>query len=179
MNTAPGRPNNPRDIHTGSRLMRLLDILHRAEDLLIALLLTATMALALFQIVQRNIMGTGLLWGDILIRIMVLWLGMAGAMAAARERKHIRIDLLTHFLTPGLRQATESLSALFAAGVCLIAGYVSLQFVRSEYAAGDLAFGNVPYWLCETVLPLGFTVIALRYGIQFVLCARGRSMDRG
>ena len=94
MNTAPGRPNNPSDVHPGSRLMRLLDILHRAEDLLIALLLTATMALALFQIVQRNIMGTGLIWGDILIRIMVLWLGMAGAMAATITIR----ALISHFI---------------------------------------------------------------------------------
>ena len=85
MNTAPGRLNNPRETSSRPRLMRMLDLLHRAEDLFIALLLTATMMLAFFQIVQRNLMGTGIAWGDILIRVMVLWLGMAGAMAATWE----------------------------------------------------------------------------------------------
>ena len=178
MTTAPGWPNNPSDPTPWPRQKRVLDLLHRVEDFLIAVLLTATMALALLQIVQRNVMGTGIVWGDILIRIMVLWLGMAGAMAATRERKHIRIDLLTRFLTPALRRAAESLSALFAAAVCLVGGYFSLQFVLSEYAVGDLAFGRVPYWMCEAVLPLGFTVIALRYGIQFLLCARAGFKER-
>jgi TRAP-type C4-dicarboxylate transport system permease small subunit len=155
----------------------MLELLHRVEDLVIAVLLTATMALAFYQIIQRNLWGTGIVWGDILVRIMVLWLGMAGAMAATREQKHIRIDLLTRFLAPGLKRAADSLSVLFAAAVCLVAGYFSLQFVVSEYAAGDIAFGRVPYWICAAILPFGFTIIALRYGIQFVLCVRGRSMD--
>ena len=173
MNTAPGRLDNPRDAAYRSHLMRMLDLLHRVEDVLIAFLLTATMVLAFFQIVQRNLMGTGVVWGDILIRVMVLWLGIAGAMAATREHKHIRIDLLTRFLSPGFKRAANSLSTLFAAGVCLVAGYFSLQFVRSEYAAGDMAFGSVPYWVCEAILPLGFAVIALRYGLQFFLSIRG------
>ena len=177
MTTAPGWPHNPSDPNPRSpRLKRMLDLLHRVEDLIIAVLLTATMILAFYQIIQRNVMGTGIVWGDILIRIMVLWLGMAGAMAATREHKHIRIDLLTRFLTPGLKRAADSLSLLFAAAVCLVAGYFSLQFVVSEYAAGDIAFGRVPYWMCEAILPFSFTLIALRYVIQFFLCVRGRSM---
>ena len=178
MNTAPGRLNNPRETSPRPRLMRMLDLLHRAEDLFIALLLTATMMLAFFQIVLRTLMGTGIVWGDILIRVMVLWLGMAGAMAATREHRHIRIDLLTRFLPSGLRRIASRLSALFAAGVCLVAGYFSLQFVRSEYAAGDMAFGSVPYWVCEAILPLGFTVIALRYGLQFFLSAGDEFEER-
>ena len=78
----------------------MLQLIHRVEDLIIALLLTATMGLALYQIVLRNIIGTGIVWGDILIRLMVLWLGMVGAMAATRQRKHISVDLVTRFLSP-------------------------------------------------------------------------------
>lgn len=174
MTTAPGWPNKPRDATATSRLKRMLGLLHRLEDLLIAALLTATMALAFYQIVLRNVMDTGIVWGDILIRILVLWLGMAGAMAATRERMHIRIDLLTRFLTPGWQRVADSLTTLFAAAVCLVAAYFSLQFVLSEYVAGERAFGSVPYWVCEAILPLGFGVIALRYGIQFVVDTRGK-----
>jgi TRAP-type C4-dicarboxylate transport system permease small subunit len=127
------------------------------------------MGLALYQIVLRNFMDSGLVWGDVLVRILVLWLGMAGAMAATRERKHISIDLLTRFLAPDLRRVAASLTTLFAAVVCALAGYYCLQFVRSELAAGDLAFGRVPYWVCEAILPVGFAVIALRYGLQFAV----------
>jgi TRAP-type C4-dicarboxylate transport system permease small subunit len=177
MTTDPGSPKKAPEpaIGIGLGLDRMLGLLHRVEDLLIATLLTGTMGLALFQIFLRNVMGTGIVWGDVLIRILVLWLGMAGAMAATREHKHISIDLLTRFLAPGLRRAAAIMTTFFAAVVSGVAGYVSLRFVLSEYAAGDLAFGKVPYWLCEAILPLGFAVIALRYAIQFGIRLRGLS----
>ncbi|MBL0715710.1 MAG: TRAP transporter small permease subunit, partial [Desulfosarcina sp.] len=120
MTTDPDWPAKANDPAVPSRLMRMLHLIHRVEDLLIAVLLTTTMGLALFQIVARNVMGTGLVWGDILIRILVLWLGMAGAMAATRQRKHISIDLLRRFLSPGLRRVADSLCVFFAAWVCLV-----------------------------------------------------------
>lgn len=152
-----------------SRLDVMLQLIHRVEDLIIALLLTATMGLALYQIVLRNIFGTGLVWGDILIRLMVLWLGMVGAMAATRQRKHISVDLVTRFLSPEWRRVSEGLTTFFAGSICMVAFYFCLQFVISEYESGGLAFAQVPYWVCESILPLAFFVIAVRYFIQFLL----------
>ncbi len=165
----PDRPANMTEPTASSRLTRMLQITHRVEDMIIAVLLTATMGLALYQIVLRNVMGTGIVWGDILIRLMVLWLGMAGAMAATRQKKHISVDLVTRFLSPGGRRVSEGLTTFFAGSVCFVAFYFCLQFVKSEYEAGGLAFGTVPYWVCASILPLAFLIIALRYVIQFVL----------
>lgn len=152
------------------RYLRLLQlILHRTEDLIIAGMLTATMGLALYQIILRNLMGTGIVWGDVLVRLMVLWLGMAGAMAATRQRKHISVDLITRYLSPAWRRVVEGLTTLFAGGVCLAAFYYSLQFVLSERDFGSLAFAQVPYWVCVSILPAAFFIIAVRYFVQFGL----------
>ena len=175
MFTDPDRPARVTETTAPSRLDVMLKLIHRVEDLIIALLLTATLGLALYQIVLRSVMGTGLVWGDILVRLMVLWLGMVGAMAATRQRKHISVDLVTRFLSPGWRRVTEGVTTLFAGCVCLVAFYFCLQFVLSEYELGDLAFAQVPYWACEAILPLAFLIIAVRYGIQFLLAlTRGR-----
>ena len=174
MTTAPKGPPKVNEPSPPSRLKLALHLVHRVEDLMIAVLLTATMGLALYQIVLRNLMGTGIVWGDILVRLMVLWLGMAGSMVATRQRKHISVDLVTRFLPPGWRRASETVTTLFAGGVCLLASYYCLQFVISEYEAGGAAFANIPYWVCESILPLAFFIIALRYLIQFMMAlARG------
>jgi TRAP-type C4-dicarboxylate transport system permease small subunit len=170
----PDRPASMTEPTSPSRLVRVLQVAHQAEDMIIAVLLTATMGLAFYQIVLRNVMGTGIVWGDILIRLMVLWLGMAGAMAATRQRKHISVDLVTRFLSPGGRRVAEGLTTCFAGSVCLAACYYCLQFVKSEYEAGGLAFGPVPYWVCASILPLAFLIMALRYVIQFALILTGR-----
>ena len=161
---------------TASRgLARVQTVLHRLEDFIIAGMLVATMGLALYQIALRNVLGSGLVWGDSLVRLMVLWLGMAGAMVATRERKHITVDLVTRYLSPGGRRAAEALTTFFAGSVCLVAFYYSLQFVLSEYDFGSLAFGQVPYWACVAILPLAFLVIAGRYFFQLLTTLLGMS----
>ena len=52
---------------------------------------------AVFQILARNVFETGLLWGDDLVRMAVLWITMVGGVIAARERKHISINLFERF----------------------------------------------------------------------------------
>ena len=63
MTTVPGWPAKIRNPTARSRLTRVLGLIYRLEDLLIAVLLTATMGLALYQIILRNLMGTGMVWG--------------------------------------------------------------------------------------------------------------------
>ena len=55
--------------------MQLIRLLHRFEDSLLALLLSAMIALACTQIVLRNVFEASLLWVDPLLRVMVsTWL---------------------------------------------------------------------------------------------------------
>ena len=71
--------------------------LHRAEDALLVLLLSAMIVLAATQIMLRNFFDSGFVWIDPLLRVLVLWLGLIGATVATRNNRHIRIDLLSGF----------------------------------------------------------------------------------
>lgn len=152
-----------------SFLTRALAFVHRVEDMLLAGILTATMLLAVWQILLRNLLGSGIVWGDVLVRILVLWIGMAGAMVATRQRKHISIDLVSRYLSETTQKRIDSLTALFAATVCSIAAYYCFTFVQDEFAFGDIAFGQVPVWVCQAILPIAFSIIAARYFILFLI----------
>ena len=141
----------------------LLHWLHRGEDLALSALFLLTLGTAVAQIPLRNILGTSIVWADVMVRILVLWLGMFGAMVATRQYKHICIDLVFRYLSPSLKRAMERVVALFAGVVCAGAAYFSLLFVISEYQAGEIAFALIPAWLCESILPVAFTIIALRF----------------
>ena len=65
-----------------------------AEDALLVLILSSMILLAAGQIVLRNVLDIGFIWGDEALRLMVLWLAVAGAVAASRTDKHINIDVL-------------------------------------------------------------------------------------
>jgi len=38
-----------------------------------------------------------------------------------------------------------------------------LLFIGYEYEDGTIAFADVPVWLCQSIMPIGFGVMALRF----------------
>ena len=55
----------------------------------------------------------------------------------------------------------------------------SLRYMKDARESGEMAFGSLPVWVAETILPLAFTLIALRYLLRFVhhiQQARGREI---
>ena len=153
-------------------LHRLLRIAASVEDGILVLLLMAMIALAGTQILLRNLLETGLEWGDPLLRVTVLWLGLLGAMAATRDDNHISIDVVSRFLPPRAKTASRLVTDLFTATVCGLLAYHGARFVLFEKEAGSIAFGFVPTWVCELILPFGFGIIALRFCVSFVLRLR-------
>ena len=144
----------------------IVGVLYRLEDAILVALLTLMITVAVAQIFLRNFMGTGIIWGDTLVRITVLWIGLVGAMVAARHNKHINIDLVMRYLPHRPAMALNAIVLLFATAVCTLAAFYSFGFVLAEYTDGGMAFGSVPVWLCEAVMPLAFAVMALRYAMM-------------
>jgi TRAP-type C4-dicarboxylate transport system permease small subunit len=144
-------------------LGRILTVVYRIEDGILAAVLTLMIALAVVQILLRNFFGAGFIWGDVLVRVLVLWIGLIGAMIATRQNKHISIDLVARYLPKRFDLPVKAVVQLFAAVVCALAAFYSFVFVHAEYYDGGRAFGQVPVWVCEAIMPLAFAVMALRY----------------
>ncbi len=75
------------------RFRLLAGALGRLEDALLVALLGVLLLLASTQILLRNLFDAGLTWADPLLRVLVLWLGLLGAMIASRSGKHITLDV--------------------------------------------------------------------------------------
>jgi TRAP-type C4-dicarboxylate transport system permease small subunit len=141
----------------------LQTILHRLEDGVLVGLLLLLISIAVLQILLRNLFDSGVLWGDFLVRILLLWIGLVGAMVASRQGNHINIDLVTRYLPSRVKCLVNFIVELFTAMLCGIVAYYSLMFVQMEFAYGDNAFAQVPVWICQIIIPFAFIVIALRY----------------
>ncbi len=114
-------------------------------------------------------------WGDPATRLLVLWIALVGAMLAARDNRHIRIDLLQRLMPPRVRRVTDTLANLAAAGLCAVVAWFSAQFVALEYAEGYPAFASLPGWLAESIIPVAFAVIATRLARQALATVRANT----
>jgi len=150
------------------------------EDGLLVGLLATMIIVAGAQIVSRNLLDRGFVWGDELLRILVVWLTFVGAVAASRDRNHVAIDLLSRFLPRRGRLAARLLADVATAAIAALLAYASIRFVGMEkeaastvlqqiptwisrFVSGSGGEIGVPAWLVESILPVGFGLVAWRY----------------
>jgi len=134
-----------------------------AEDLVLLVILVSMILLAGVQIFLRNFFDTSLFWGDEMLRLMVLWLTLAGALAASRMDKHISIEVLDRFLPRGAHLATKIIIDLFTASICALFAWHSARFVMGSFEFGDVLMKNTPAWVMQSILPIGFGLMAYRH----------------
>ena len=142
---------------------KILDIIARIEDGLLVFLLGSMIVLAGLQIILRNVFSTGITETDSLLKILVLWVGMLGAVVASRERKHISIDILTRYVSEKTRQYVEVMIDLFVVFICSLLATLSLRMLLVDYESSTIAFSGVRTWMLESILPIAFVIITLRY----------------
>jgi TRAP-type C4-dicarboxylate transport system permease small subunit len=140
----------------------------RFENVALVVLLTAMLLLAVAQILLRNLTGSGPGWADEALRLLVLWVGMFGALAASRDDRQLRIDLLSRYLSPGPRRIVELLVHGVTAVICAMLAWQSWRFVTAEAEYGATLFNDLPAWPFQIILPLGFALLAWRHTVLAV-----------
>ncbi len=140
--------------------MRLLD---KGERAVLCLLLATMILLACVQIILRTFFASGLLWADPLLRYLVLWCGLLGAVTATSQGKHIALDitanLLPKKLEPWITLGTHLFSSLAAGGLT----WAGWRFLRGEIEFGGVGPLSLPLWFWNGIFPVAFGLIALKY----------------
>ena len=145
-----------------ARLRRAEDLLARGEGAALVLLLGVMVTLAFAQVVLRHF-GDGLLWGETLLKQLVMWTGFLGAALAAHAEKHFAWEA-AHLGTPEKWKAPLRLIASLAgAFVCALMLQAAWRYAADDRAAGAAltAIGSVsiPSWIAAAGIPGGFALL--------------------
>lgn len=149
----------------------ILSFIRSMEELLLALLLCSMIVLSCLQIAMRLFFNGGFLWADPLLRYLVLWVGMLGAVLGVAQNKHIALDIFESLMSERIRPWVACIAHLFSATVCGTLAYASYRFIAEEIAFGGSAILTIPSWCWNLVFPVAFSLMSLRYGIETVLDA--------
>lgn len=142
--------------------------LMRMENFLIILLLSVMVLMAFLQVILRNLFSMGILWADIFLRHLVLWVGFIGASLATRESRHINIDILTRFVSKAKQPYVKIFIDLISVLVCVILARAGYKFLRYEIEAGTTLFLNIPAWIFQLIIPVGFALIGFRFVLNLI-----------
>lgn len=138
------------------------------ENGLLVLLLGAMMLLAVAQIVLRIFFDSGFIWSDELIKNMVLWIALVASVAAARSGRHLRIDILSHFVPERLARLPAVVVNLFAALVCGLIAWHSARYIGLTLEYGDTVLLDTPAWLVQGILPIAFLLMTWHFLVAAV-----------
>jgi len=130
--------------------------------------------LAFLQVVLRQFFSTGILWADILLRHLVLWIGLLGAALATAAGKNFAWE--AQFFEKGRLGAAKRLlahaAAAFVAAWLCQAAWV---FWAEDKAGGDILFSigswKAPSWVFSFILPLGFALVLFHTLIKLAAAA--------
>lgn len=148
-------------------LMRHID--RNAERWLLLIfyvMLVITMAI---EVIRREVFSYSSIWGEEIVRYSFIYLAWVGAAAAVKERAHIRIDVLMHYLGPRAKALLYIFGDLVMFIVALIALYWSFETVLVSAKYGSVTHGLriSQVWFLMAV-PIGFALITLRLIQSFV-----------
>lgn len=149
------------------------DIVHRSaevfsklEQAVLVSLLLVMVGLAFIQIFLRVFFHSGIIWGDVALRHLVLWVGLVGAMVATRESRHINIDILPRLLSGKPRKLLGIFIDFFSAFICVLLTLAGVKFVSDEFLAKTTTFLGIPGWIVAVIFPVAFSVITLHFGLN-------------
>ena len=140
----------------------------RLLDGILCLLLTVMIGLACLQIALRTFFSSGLLWADPLLRYLVLWSGMLGAVVATRERKHIAIDVVGYLAPPQVKPWVQLTLDLFSCLVSASLTWAAIVFVRNEAAFGGFRLLSLSSWVWNLIFPLAFSLMTVHFLLAFI-----------
>ena len=150
--------------------------LEHLEEGLIAFLMAAMTLVTFGQVIARYVFNYSFVWALELTGVMFAWLIFIGMSYGVRVGAHIGIDAVVKTLGSSAARAVGMVAATLCVVYALIVTYGGWQYVRKMYDVSILMQDMpIQQWVPRLVLPLGFTLLALRFAQAFVRLARGEA----
>lgn len=156
-----GPPERGTDAATGKTLLQRIDENGERWLLLVAyslIVLTISM-----EVIRRFGISYSSIWGEEIARYAFIYLAWIGASAAVKERAHIRIDVLLHYLGPRGKGFIYLLGDLATLLLAVFAVYWSMHPVLTSIEFGSVTHGlRISQAWFMIAVPLGFSMMIFR-----------------
>ena len=142
-------------------MLRILD--RHAERWALLVFYTMLVATMAVEVLRREIFAYSSIWGEEIVRYAFIYLVWIGAASAVKERAHIRIDVLFHYVGPRIKALLYVFGDLRMLLVAVVAVYWSLETVGVSWKFGSVSHGlriSMVWFLLA--VPIGFALMIFR-----------------
>ena len=137
-------------------MTRLLNLIDKAVQVIVTILIFGILVTTLMQVVSRYVFNAPFMWTEELARSLGIWLVLLCTGLVVREERHLGFEILPETWKPVLR-LIANLAILFFS-ICLIKG--SITFVKVAGGMKSTAL-QIPLWILYLSIPVGLILMAI------------------
>jgi len=134
----------------------------KSVDFFTVVLVGLLVAIPVINVITRKLFGVGFSSTLSIIQHLTLWVCFLGAAIAARKGELLCIGDASTFLPDSLRKFTKNSVNTISISVVIIMLIASYSMIQVEYDFGKLTGFNVPIWIAQLALPIGYGLILFR-----------------
>lgn len=121
------------------------------------------------EVVRREVFSYSSIWGEEIVRYSFIYLAWIGAAAAVKERGHIRIDVLMHYVPQTVKSLLYILGDIVMFIVAVVAIYWSWETVHVSWKFGSVTHGlRISQTFFLFAVPFGFSLVVMRLVQSFL-----------
>lgn len=121
------------------------------------------------EVVRREVFAYSSIWGEEIVRYSFIYLAWIGASAAVKERGHIRIDVIVHYVPRRIKALLYIFGDIVMFIVAAIALYWSWEAVHVSWRFGSVTHGlRISQVFFLFAVPFGFALMMLRLVQSFL-----------
>lgn len=157
--------------------MHTLDaVLTRIENVLAATALGLATLIAIVAVLLRFLFGTFIFWSEEAIIYLVIYSTFLGAVITLRHNEHVNVDIVGVFLRVGGKRAMAVLGATVTVVYFAVIGFYAWLLLLEPFSTSTSTPAlDLPLWVVELAVPLGFTLMFLRAVEILWRAARGHA----
>ncbi len=147
---------------------------------LAAVLFTVAGVMLTYEVLARYFFIRPTVWAAELSQLCLIWgclIGMAWLLSA---RRHIAVDAVIQLLPPGAQRWIEAAAMLVVAAFSAMVTWKGWDIFLDSFERGRTTGSllDLPIWVVELAVPLGFALLFIQALIEAVRSLRGTGADR-
>ena len=144
-----------------SQIYRAIDA--NAERWLLLTFYVMLVGTMFIEVVRREVFSYSSIWGEEIVRYSFIYLAWIGAAAAVKERGHIRIDVLMHYVPRTVKAFLYIFGDIVMFIVALIAIYWSWESLHVSWKFQSVTDGlRIGRYFFLFAVPFGFALVVFR-----------------
>jgi tripartite ATP-independent transporter DctM subunit len=142
---------------------RGLNWLRGAENAVLVAILAGMIVLPISEVLRRWELPVGIQGAETFVGHFNLLVGVVGGLIAARENRLLALSTLPHYLPRAWhRDLAGMIAGGVAAAIALVLARASWELVTVEKESGRVLAYQLPIWVVQAALPLGFAGLTIR-----------------